>query len=276
MTTDDALLDIRRLTVRYPRGRGRAPLTALHGVDLSLAAGETLGVVGESGSGKSTLANAVLGLVTPAAGTIRLAGEDITHASPRRRRALSQDIQLVFQDPHGSLNLSRTIGQTLEEPLLAHRSLRRAQRHAQVTRALERVRLDPDAAARYPARFSGGQLQRITIARQREPPPPAERGLPHSGQSLGGQWVRPCQTRVYPNPDSSAATSACRQAAHSIRVGRGEAVRRARAASRLVRGRVLWMAASMVGFPAGGGSTVDAPRSHPCTGPGSARRRGSA
>jgi oligopeptide/dipeptide ABC transporter ATP-binding protein len=164
-TSAGALLDIRGLTVQYRRGRGRPPLTALHSVDLSLTAGETLGVVGESGSGKSTLGNAVLGLVAPTAGTIRFAGEDITHAGPRRRRALSKAIQVVFQDPHGSLNPVRTIGQTLEEPLLAHRALSRPQRRAEVARALERVRLDPDAAARYPAQFSGGQLQRIAIAR---------------------------------------------------------------------------------------------------------------
>jgi oligopeptide/dipeptide ABC transporter ATP-binding protein len=163
--TTGMLLEIRGLTVRYQRGRGRPPLTALHGVDLGVAAGETLSVVGESGSGKSTLGNAVLGLVASAAGTIRFAGEDLTHANPRRRRALTQDIQVVFQDPHGSLNPVRTIGQTLEEPLLAHRTLRRPQRRAQVAGALERVGLDAEAAARYPAQFSGGQLQRIAIAR---------------------------------------------------------------------------------------------------------------
>jgi peptide/nickel transport system ATP-binding protein len=161
----DPLLDVGGLTVQYQRGRGRPPLTALHGVDLSVHAGETLGLVGESGSGKSTIGNAVLGLVAPTAGTIRFAGEDITHASPRRRRALTRDIQVVFQNPHGSLNPVRTIGQTLEEPLLAHQTLNRAQRRAEVASALERVRLDPGAAARYPAQFSGGQLQRIAIAR---------------------------------------------------------------------------------------------------------------
>jgi ABC-type oligopeptide transport system ATPase subunit len=146
----DTLPDIRRLTVHYQCGHGRPPLTALDHLDLSLTAGETLSVVGESGSGKSALGNAVLGLISPTPGTIRFAGEDITHAGPHRRRELSQDIQAVFQDPHGSLNPVRTIGQTLEEPLLAHRALRRAERRAEVAKALERVRLDPDAATRYP------------------------------------------------------------------------------------------------------------------------------
>ncbi len=163
--TTEPLLEIRSLSVTYRRGRGLAPLVALDNVDLTLAAGETLGVVGESGSGKTTLGNAVLGLVTPRAGTIRFAGEEITSATARRRRRLTQDIQVVFQDPHGSLNPVRTIGQTLEEPLLAHRAMKRPQRRAEVAAALQRVGLDRDAAGRYAAQFSGGQLQRIAIAR---------------------------------------------------------------------------------------------------------------
>lgn len=165
MTAAAPLLEIRGLTVTYRRGRGRPPLTALDGVDLTVAAGETVSVLGESGSGKTTLGNAVLGLVPATAGTIRFAGEDIASASARRRRQLTQDIQVVFQDPHGSLNPVRTIGQTLEEPLLAHRTTNRARRRAEVAAALERVGLDPDTAARYPSQLSGGQLQRVAIAR---------------------------------------------------------------------------------------------------------------
>lgn len=164
-TRPDDLLRVRGLTVRYRRGGGRPPLTALDGIDLDLKVGETLSVVGESGSGKSTLGNAVLGLVAPAEGTIRFDGEDITHARPRRRRDLTRAIQVVFQNPHGSLNPVRTIQQTLEEPLIAHRTLTRAERRDEVAVALERVALDRDAAKRYPAQFSGGQLQRIAIAR---------------------------------------------------------------------------------------------------------------
>jgi oligopeptide/dipeptide ABC transporter ATP-binding protein len=164
MTAAEPLLEIRGLTVTYPRGRGRASLTALDGVDLTVAAGETLSVVGESGSGKTTLGYAVLGLVSPSAGTIRFAGDDITSPATRSRQ-LTQDIQVVFQDPHGSLNPVRAIGQTLEEPLLAHRATNRAGRRSAVTAALERVGLGGDAATRYPGQFSGGQLQRIAIAR---------------------------------------------------------------------------------------------------------------
>jgi oligopeptide/dipeptide ABC transporter ATP-binding protein len=137
---------------RRPRSRRCRPI----------AAGETLSVVGESGSGKTTLGNAVLGLVPPNRGTIFFTGEDITSTRPRH---LTRDIQVVFQDPHGSLNPVRTMGQTLEEPLLAHRRLSRAQRRAEVVVALERVGLDSGAAWGYPAQFSGGQLQRIAIAR---------------------------------------------------------------------------------------------------------------
>jgi oligopeptide/dipeptide ABC transporter ATP-binding protein len=157
------LLEIRGLTVTYRRGRGR--LTALDNVDLTLAPGETVSVVGESGSGKTTLGNAVLGLVTVDSGTIRFAGEDITAAPASRRRLLTQDIQVVFQDPYGSLNPVRTVGQTLEEPLLAHRRMGRRQRRVEVATALDRVGLDADTQSRYPAQLSGGQLQRVAIAR---------------------------------------------------------------------------------------------------------------
>jgi len=165
MTRPPPLLEIRDLTVTYRRRRGYADAAALSAVSLSVEAGQTLGVVGESGSGKSTLGNAILGLVAPVAGTIRFAGEDITHASPPRRRRLTRDIQAVFQDPRGSLNPARTIGQALEEPLLAHQHASRAERRTRVVAALERVGLDGAAASRYPAHVSGGQLQRIAIAR---------------------------------------------------------------------------------------------------------------
>jgi len=163
--TPSPLLEVRDLTVTYRRGRGPGDLTALSGVSLSVEAGQTLGVVGESGSGKSTLGNAILGMVAPVAGTVLFDGEDITRASPQRRRQLTRDIQVIFQNPQASLNPVRTIGQTLEEPLLAHHQVSRVDRRARVVGALERVGLDGSAASRYPAHFSGGQLQRIAIAR---------------------------------------------------------------------------------------------------------------
>jgi peptide/nickel transport system ATP-binding protein len=155
-----SLLEVSALTVRY-----RRTVTALREVTLTVAPGETVALVGESGSGKSTLGNAILGLVPAAAGSIRFDGTDITGFGARQRRQLTKDIQAVFQDPYGSLNPVRPVGQALAEPLLAHAKLSRATTKARVGAALERVGLSADAAARYPAQFSGGQRQRIAIAR---------------------------------------------------------------------------------------------------------------
>ena len=160
----EPLLEVRRATVEYPL-KGRRVLLALKRVSLTIAAGETLGLVGESGSGKSTLGRVVLGMTRPESGEVIFEGEDITCASRARRRALAQDIQVVFQDPFGSLNPARTIGATLAEPLLNNSSLTRADRSKRVAEALAQVGLPADAAERYPAQFSGGQRQRIAIAR---------------------------------------------------------------------------------------------------------------
>jgi len=161
--TTPPLLEVRGLRVDY--GRGRRRTTAVDGVDLDIAAGETLALVGESGSGKTTVGNAVLGTVPVAAGTVRFDGEDIAHATPRRRRELTSEIQVVFQDPYGSLNSMRTIRQTLVEPLIAHRRAEARSARTQVEAALHSVGLDPDAADRYPGEFSGGQRQRVAVAR---------------------------------------------------------------------------------------------------------------
>ena len=154
------LLEVRGLRVEY---RPRHPV--VDGVDLVVRPGETLGLLGESGSGKSTIGHAIVGLVRPAAGRILFRGEDITHATARRRRELSTHLQIVFQDPHGSLNPSRTVGSTLAEPLRVVRRLPRRAASARVDAVLERVGMSPAAASRYPGAFSGGQHQRIAIAR---------------------------------------------------------------------------------------------------------------
>ncbi|HMJ36706.1 MAG TPA: ATP-binding cassette domain-containing protein [Baekduia sp.] len=159
------LLEIEGLVVRYRTGRRTPPVVACDGVDLSIDAGEIAGLVGESGSGKSTVAAAVLGLAPVAAGTIRFRGEDITHVSGARRRALAQHVQVVFQDPFGSLSPRRTVGQTLSEPLEVHRRLGRAERAARASAMLERVGLSATAVDRRPAELSGGQRQRVAIAR---------------------------------------------------------------------------------------------------------------
>ena len=160
-----ALLEMADLVVEYPGGRGRPPHRAVNGVSLSIDAGQTLGLVGESGSGKTTLGMAILGLVRPASGRIVFSGKDLTEMRWRERRALSGDLQVVFQDPSSSLNPARTVGRALAEPLEAHESLSRTAKRRRVGEMLERVGLPARTADRYPAEFSGGQRQRIAIAR---------------------------------------------------------------------------------------------------------------
>jgi ABC-type oligopeptide transport system ATPase subunit len=162
---DAPLLELRDLVVEYPhRGRGRW-MRAVDGVSFVVRPGETVGLVGESGSGKTSIGATVVGLAPVSAGAIFFDGEDISHASAARRRALSAEIQVIFQDPYSSLNPVRTVGQTLAEPLLVHRRLPKQEVVARVRQMLARVGLDGSAADRYPAQFSGGQRQRIAIAR---------------------------------------------------------------------------------------------------------------
>lgn len=165
MTEPAPLLEVYDLHVDFRTRRRGGVVPAVDGVSLHLDRGETLGLVGESGSGKSTLGNAVLGLVAATSGRICFLGQDITQIPPRRRRELTQRLQVVFQDPYSSLNPSCTIGHTLTEPLRTHYRLRRPEVAARAASALEQVGLSSDAAGRYPAQFSGGQRQRIAIAR---------------------------------------------------------------------------------------------------------------
>jgi ABC-type oligopeptide transport system ATPase subunit len=165
------LLEIRDLSVVYPgRGRRKDKL-ALDGVSVSVGAGETLGLVGESGSGKSTLGGCVLGLVRPANGEILFDGRDITRLSGRDRRALSTQVQAVFQDPYSAFNPHRTIEQTVGETLTNVPSTSGTNRRTRIVSMLERVGLDKSALEKYPAQFSGGQRQRIAIARALLPEP---------------------------------------------------------------------------------------------------------
>ncbi len=165
MTVNDELLTVEDLRVSFPGKGRRAPRNeVLRGVSLDVRPGETVGLVGGSGSGKTTIGRAILGLVPVESGAITFAGERIERASARRRRALSRDIQVVFQDPYTSLNPSLTIGDTLSEPLLAQ-GRTRADARRKVGELLDRVRLPADAADRLPREFSGGQRQRVAIAR---------------------------------------------------------------------------------------------------------------
>ena len=161
-----ALLRVRDLNVAYRRPRRRGgDLHAVRGVDLTVRRGETVGLVGESGSGKSTIGSAILGLVPATGGTVDFDGADITRSSRADRQLLARRMQVVFQDPYGSMNPAHTVGDTLSEALHHNLGLPADAMRERVLRALDDVGLPPGAARRYPASFSGGQRQRIAIAR---------------------------------------------------------------------------------------------------------------
>jgi len=164
------LLEVRGLVRDYalPRERLLAPaprLRALDGIDFTLAAGRSLGVVGESGSGKSTLARLVMALDTPTAGTVRLRGRDLHALRPAELRSARRDVQMVFQDPYGSLDPRMTVERIVAEPLAALEGLPRPVLRERVAEVLAQVGLRPADAGKYPHEFSGGQRQRIAIAR---------------------------------------------------------------------------------------------------------------
>ncbi|WP_036316083.1 ATP-binding cassette domain-containing protein [Microbacterium sp. B24] len=160
-----SLLEVTDLVVEYPgKGFRAEPFRALKGVSLDIKPGETVGLVGESGSGKTTLGRAALGLAPVTVGTIRFDGQDISHLSRRERRALSSQIQVVFQDPYSSLNPSMTVEQILTEPLTVA-GVGSAEAKTRVRDLLDQVGLPADARSRLPREFSGGQRQRVAIAR---------------------------------------------------------------------------------------------------------------
>jgi len=160
-----SLLKVEDLVVEYPgKGFRAKPFQALKGVSIEIAPGETLGLVGESGSGKTTLGRAVLGLAPVTGGTITYDGKDISHLHRTQRRALSSEIQVVFQDPYSSLNPSLTIEQSLAEPLRV-KKMSAADASKRIRTLLDQVGLPSNSADRLPREFSGGQRQRIAIAR---------------------------------------------------------------------------------------------------------------
>jgi oligopeptide/dipeptide ABC transporter ATP-binding protein len=169
---DDApvVVEARDIRVWFPVSEGLfsrpRTLRAVDGVSLVVRQGETLGVVGESGSGKSTLARAVLRLAPSTAGSVLVMGRDISHADREEMRAARRDLQIVFQDPLASLDPRMTIGDCITEPLRVHRpDLGRDAREAEVLAMMARVELDPALINRYPHELSGGQNQRVGIAR---------------------------------------------------------------------------------------------------------------
>jgi oligopeptide/dipeptide ABC transporter ATP-binding protein len=157
-------LEVTDLKVHF-RGSGGATIRAVDGVSLSIAPGETLGLVGESGCGKSTVSNAIVGLVPPTSGSVRVLDTEIAGADAKTLRAVRARAQMVFQDPVTSLNPRMTVGAAIGEPLLVRNIAQGAALRTRIARLLEEVGLRPEHARRYPHQFSGGQRQRIVIAR---------------------------------------------------------------------------------------------------------------
>lgn len=170
MTTQVPLLEAIDLRTSFPVGRTllgqpKQWLHAVDGVSLAIHEGETLGLVGESGCGKSTLGRSLLRLVEPAAGDVRFAGDSILRLRGTALRALRRQMQIIFQDPYGSLNPRMRVATIVREGLDVHRIGTRRERDARVAEMLTLVGLPADAALRLPHEFSGGQRQRIGIAR---------------------------------------------------------------------------------------------------------------
>ncbi|MBD1587444.1 ABC transporter ATP-binding protein [Pseudomonas typographi] len=164
-----ALLEVRNLSVRYATARGE--LNAVSAVDLDLAVGQTLGLVGESGCGKSSLGKALVRLVNPSEGEIRVNGTDLATLSGKRLKASRHDVQMVFQDPSSALDPRLSIFDSIDEPLRARGELSKPQRQQRVAELMRQVGLHEDLASRLPHQLSGGQRQRVVIARALAPRP---------------------------------------------------------------------------------------------------------
>ena len=166
-----ALVEIRNLTKVFPLGESifgggaKGEVRAVDDVSLEIEAGETLGLVGESGSGKSTLGRLALRLIEPTSGSIRFDGRDLLVASGSDMRRYRRDMQIIFQDPFGSLDPRFRVEDVIAEPLIVHEPMSRSMRRVRTAELLRAVGLDESAARRFPHEFSGGQRQRIGIAR---------------------------------------------------------------------------------------------------------------
>jgi peptide/nickel transport system ATP-binding protein len=164
-----AVVEVEHLVKTYVRAAGplRAgeSVTAVDDVSFAIEEGETFGLVGESGSGKTTTGRCILRLIEPTSGAIRFRGEDVLTFPADRMRRARRDMQIVFQDPFGSLNPRMRAGEIVEEPLVIHRLGARAERREHVAELFRLVGLDPGMVDRLPREFSGGQRQRIGLAR---------------------------------------------------------------------------------------------------------------
>jgi oligopeptide/dipeptide ABC transporter ATP-binding protein len=166
----EPILRLSGVTKNFPMrsgvfGRTTGSVSAVAGVDFELRKGETLGLVGESGCGKSTLARLIMGLLPVSAGSVEFEGQDITKLSRSGMRPLRREMQMIFQDPYGSLNPRRRVGSIIGDPFAIHKIADGEDRVRRVKELMELVGLNPEHYNRFPADFSGGQRQRIGVAR---------------------------------------------------------------------------------------------------------------
>ncbi len=169
--TPTNLLEIKNLKKTFSISTGlfgrKLALTALENINFTIRQGETLGIVGESGCGKSTLGRCILQLLSPDEGQVLWLGQDLTRLPAEEMRKRRADLQIIFQDPLASLNPRMTVGEIIADPLRTLRpEMNREERRARVLKIMEAVGLLPEMINRYPHEFSGGQAQRIGIARR--------------------------------------------------------------------------------------------------------------